>query len=74
MLGEVVLGEEKDRVAGAEWSGRDRRNYLIYTRGGRVFRRRDGREVELANFNGLKPEPQPAPDWARKALSRRGAR
>jgi hypothetical protein len=62
---------EGGQAAGAEWSGRDLANNLIYTRAGCVFRRRGTDDIQLADFNNLTPDPQPAPDWARKALRRR---
>ena len=71
-LGSVAMGrpKEADEIEGAYWTGRDLAGNLIYTRDGGVFRRRDGEDVPLADFNGLTPDPQPAPDWARKPLSR----
>lgn len=57
-------------VEGADWSGRDHCGVLIFCREGKLFRRgANGQNDELADFNGLKPAPQPAPDWAREPLS-----
>jgi hypothetical protein len=47
-----------------EWSGRDQAGHHVFTSGGKLLRKRGGRTVELADFNGLKPDPQPAPAWA----------
>jgi hypothetical protein len=55
-------------VEGASWSGRDHAGRLIYTRGGRVYRRERRRDTELADFRGLPPDPQPAPRWATRKL------
>lgn len=57
-------------VEGAEWSGRDRRGRVIHTKGGKLYRRSaDGkRNVQLADFNGLAPDPRPAPAWATRPL------
>ncbi len=55
-------------VDGAEWSGRDQRNRLVFAAGGRVFARSGRRDVELADFTSLRPDPQPAPEWATRPL------
>ncbi len=62
-------------VAGAEWSGRDRRGNLLFTRQGKVFRRmRAGPDKELIDLCGFEPDPRPAPDWAGGKLQRFGKR
>jgi hypothetical protein len=53
-----------DQIADADWSGLDRRGNAIFTRGGRLFRRRSDGDVLIADFTDLKPDPQPAPEWA----------
>jgi hypothetical protein len=57
-----------DDVPGADWSGLDFECRLIFTRGGKLFRRekagRKVNDVELADFSHLQPDPQPAPEWA----------
>jgi hypothetical protein len=58
-------------VEDADWSGRDQQGHLIYCRCGKLFRRGKGRKAlddELADFNALRPLPQPAPNWARRSL------
>ncbi|HEY6464190.1 MAG TPA: hypothetical protein VIY73_28680 [Polyangiaceae bacterium] len=60
-----------------EWSGVDQDGRPVYCRSGKVFRRarRTGaKDLELADFNGRRPEPSPAPDWARVPLEARSAR
>jgi hypothetical protein len=52
-----------------EWSGRDLAGDHVFTSEGRLMRRHGGRTRELADFNGLRPDPQPAPDWAARPLS-----
>jgi hypothetical protein len=52
----------------AEWSGRDQAGEEVFTSKGRLFRRRRGRDLELADFRGRTPDPQPAPDWATAPL------
>jgi hypothetical protein len=51
-----------------EWSGRDHAGRLVYTSCGRLYRRRRGEDVLVADFNGLEPAPQPAPAWAQTSL------
>ncbi len=73
---EIVEGQREYHVSsheveGAEWSGRDHLGYLVYCRGGKLFRRgkqQEGLDHEIADFNLLRPSPQPAPDWARQPL------
>jgi hypothetical protein len=87
---EVAAGSpspEESKARRGEWSGRDHAGELIYTRQGRLFRQSArGGAVEIADFNGLRPDPRPAPDWAcaplrplprpkkRRRTGRRGAR
>jgi hypothetical protein len=57
-----------DEVEGADWSGRDHQGRLIYTVGGRLFRRVGKRDLQLADFTDEKPDPQPAPESAGRPL------
>ncbi|HEU0105464.1 MAG TPA: hypothetical protein VFT38_04790 [Vicinamibacteria bacterium] len=57
-----------DDLPDKEWSGRDRAGEHVFTSAGKLLRRRGGRVVELADFNGLSPDPQPAPLWATRPL------
>lgn len=41
---------------------------------GCLHRRRRGRETMVADLNGLSPDPQPAPDWARAPIRPRNSR
>jgi len=56
------------RARGQEWSGRDQAGEEIFTSAGKLFRKRRGRDVEIADFNGREPDPQPAPEWATRPL------
>jgi len=59
-------------VHDADWSGQDHAGCLIFCRYGKLFRRdQDGQDQEIADFNGLRPDPQPAPDWAKEPLAAR---
>lgn len=57
-----------DEVADADWCGTDYHGRVIFTDGGKLFRRekagRKTSDVELADFSDLRPDPQPPPAWA----------
>lgn len=53
---------------GAEWTGRDQSGQLVLTRGYSLFRRIGEREVRLADFTELHPDPRPAPPAARRPI------
>ncbi len=53
----------------ADWSGRDQAGRLIFCRDGKLYRREQGGDREIADFRGLSPDPRPAPDWAREPLA-----
>jgi hypothetical protein len=55
-------------VDGAQWTGRDQRNRLVYAKDGRIFARRGDRDIELADFGSRKPEPVAPPEWATRPL------
>jgi len=59
-------------VDGADWSGRDHTGCLIFSRYGKLFRRDQGGDHEIADFNGLYPAPRSAPDWAKEPLAANG--
>src|SRR5262249_39080009 len=54
--------------ADAQWSGRDRAGRTIFARGGKLFRRDGDIEREIADFNGLEPDPVRPPAWATVVL------
>lgn len=62
--GDAPLHAATNEVEGADWSGRDREGRLIFAREGRIYRG----DVELADLSALKPDPQPAPEWATRPL------
>ena len=55
-------------VPHADWSGRDRRGGVIFTRVGRLYRLERGEERLIADFTDLTPDPRPAPAWAGRPL------
>lgn len=71
VTGVADLHRSTDEVEGAEWSGRDRRNRLVFTREGRLFARSGLHDVVLADFDGREPHPTPAPEWAKVITSTR---
>lgn len=67
--GEAPYHQSSGEVEGAQWSGRDQQNRLVFTRDGRVFVRTAGQDRELADFTASRPDPQPPPAVAKRALS-----
>lgn len=60
-----------NEIAGSEWSGRDQNQRLVYTLDGRLMHRdAEGRDFCITDFNGYKPDPQPAPPSASGPLRR----
>ena len=60
--------ETKSIVPDADWSGEDQAGHVIYTRGYQLFRRIKRRDVLVADFADLKPDPAPPPEWATRPL------
>jgi hypothetical protein len=71
-FGSVAEHVSTEHIEGADWAGRDSSKRVIFTRSGKLFRRATkGNDVEIADFNDLKPDPKDAPEWAQKPLARR---
>ncbi len=68
VAGTAELHQSSEEVEGAQWSGRDHGNRLVFTREGRIFARTGLRDVELADLTAGRPDPQPAPDWAKQPV------
>ena len=66
--GNPPLHASSDEVEGAEWSGRDQARRLVFARGYVLYRRVGERDVVLADFTGLSPEPREAPAEARRPI------
>lgn len=73
-LGSVPYKPQSISEADADWSGHDHDGRIIFTRGGKLFRRMATQVYELADFTDLKPDPQPAPDSASSGKRRRARR
>ncbi len=63
------LHQSADLVPDADWSGQDYAGKIIFTKGDRVFRQERGGGRLIADFSDLKPNPQPAPEWAARPLT-----
>jgi hypothetical protein len=67
--GDVSVNNSTCEVVGVDWCGHDHQGAIVFCRDGKLFRREaQGGDRELADFNQLSPNPQPAPDWARSPL------
>lgn len=60
--------ETNATVPDADWSGHDHAGRVIYCRGYTLFRRMKRRNLVVADFADLTPDPQPPPVWAIRAL------
>ena len=67
--GQPELHRSSGEVDGADWSGRDHRGFVIFSKGGKLYRRKMGSDREIADFSELSPQPQPAPSWATVPLT-----
>jgi hypothetical protein len=66
--GDTPLHHSTDDVPDADWCGRDHGDRIIFSRGGQLFRRTKRNDTLVADFTDLTPNPQPAPEWAGRAL------
>ena len=57
-----------EEIEGAEWTGRDQRNRLVFATRGCIFVRAGGEDRLLADFNAQAPNPAPPPRWALEPL------
>ncbi len=74
---EIVPGNAEfhastNEVEGAEWTGRDHGNHLVFAKEGCLFRRSGLSDGRLADFSGREPSPEPAPAWATRAIEQAG--
>jgi hypothetical protein len=70
---EVVEGSAEhhrstDEVEGADWSGRDQQNRLVFAIQGSIFARMGLADVRLVDFTEQRPHPTEAPEWAKRPL------
>jgi hypothetical protein len=58
-----------EEVAGADWSGRDRKGRLVFAAKGKIFRRSSGgKDRAVFDLTNMSPDPKPAPAWASREL------
>jgi hypothetical protein len=67
---DTPLHHSTDDVPDADWCGRDHGDRVVFSNGGRLFRRFKGKDTLIADFTELTPSPQAAPDWAGQPLDR----
>jgi hypothetical protein len=65
---DTPLHRPTEEVPEADWCGRDHDGRIIFSGGGQLFRRVEDEDVLIADFTGLAPDPQPAPQWAGRPL------
>lgn len=71
---EIVVGNAErhrstNEVEGADWSGRDQKNRLVFAKGGCIFARTGkGVDRQLADFTHERPSPEPPPDQAKRPI------
>jgi hypothetical protein len=54
----------------ADWSGVDHSGRVVYCKDGKLFRRVQGEDKELMDFNTARPKYEPPPAWAKTPLPR----
>lgn len=62
--GVAKLHQSTEEVEGAEWTGRDQRGRLVFTKGGRLH----SEDRVLHDFNDQTPNATPPPSWATAPL------
>jgi hypothetical protein len=56
-------------IDGADWTGRDQRDRLVFAARGGIWLRCDGEDRLLADFNAQVPNAVPPPAWATEPLT-----
>jgi len=69
--GNAPLQRSSGEVSEADWSGRDQRGRVVFTRAGGLYARVGERDDLVADFTGDVPDPQPPPAWATRPLDAR---
>lgn len=66
----IDIDHKNHDLTGLEWADFDQQGRLVLAKEGKLFsgtlNNGELQLTELADFNGNKPNPQPAPDWAQK--------
>ena len=66
--GVAELHRSTEEIEGAEWTGRDQHNRLVFAARGCVFARTGAEDRLLADFNADAPDAAPPPTWATEPL------
>lgn len=66
--GPTPLHESSGEIPDSDWCGRDQSDRVIFTRAGQLFRLEGSTEKLVADFTDLTPDPQEAPEWAKKPI------
>jgi hypothetical protein len=66
--GSAEYHRSTEEIEGADWTGRDQRNRLVFAAEGCIFVRSGGENRLLADFNAQVPNPAPPPSWAMEPL------
>jgi hypothetical protein len=62
------LHTKTDDQPSADWCGRDQKGRIVFSRGGKLFRREKSADRLIADFTDLTPRPERAPEWATRPL------
>jgi hypothetical protein len=62
------LHTKTDDEPSADWCGRDQKGRIVFSRGGKLFRREESADRLIADFTDLTPRPERAPEWATRPL------
>lgn len=66
--GDAPYQRSTGEVEGAQWSGRDQQNRLVFAAHGCLFARMGGCDTLLADFGAERPDSQPPPAAAKRAI------
>ena len=66
--GDTPLQISATDVPGADWCGRDHSDHIVFSLGGQLFRRIKAKDIQIADFSELIPDPQEAPEWAGRPI------
>lgn len=75
VAGEAPLHRSTCEIEGAEWTGRDQNNRLVYAARGCIYARSEAKkkkqkqkDVQLADLNDQTPHAEAPPRWAKRPL------
>jgi hypothetical protein len=65
---DAPLHARTNDVPDSDWCGRDHEGDIVFTRAGKLFRRKKSADELLRDFTDLRPRPEAAPEWATRPL------